>query len=133
MVRTRRGAIEVALIRPAGRRVWALPKGHMDPGESALEAAEREVREETGLEVALEAPLGDIRYYYEANGERIHKQVSFFLFRWVRGVIGKLAPEMRKEVAEARWVPIEEAHRVLAYVGERELVTKARVLLETEP
>lgn len=133
MIRTRRGAVEVALIRPAGRRVWALPKGHMDPGESALEAAEREVREETGLQVALEAPLGDIRYDYQANGQRVHKQVSFFMFRWVRGVIGKLAPEMRKEVAEARWVPIADAERILAYAGERELVSKARALLEAEP
>src|SRR5215467_7732126 len=108
----------VAAIRPRGKaRVWALPKGHIDAGESAAETARREVREETGVEGRLVEKLGDIRYVYTANwderkGERIFKVVSFFLLRAGRGRIDEIDETMRVEVAEARWLP-------LAVVGEQ--------------
>jgi 8-oxo-dGTP pyrophosphatase MutT (NUDIX family) len=121
----------LAAIRPRGReRVWALPKGHIDPGESAAETAMREVLEETGVEGRLVEKLGDIRYVYTASyeggsGERIFKIVSFFLLRAARGRIGAIEEAMRIEVAEARWLPLEEAPQLLAYDGERKMATKA--------
>lgn len=121
----------VAAIRPRGKeRVWALPKGHIDPGESAAETAMREVREETGVEGRLVEKLGDIRYVYTASwegrkGERIFKVVSFFLLRAGRGRIGEIDETMRLEVAEARWLPLDEAPRLLAYDGERKMAAKA--------
>ncbi len=121
----------VAAIRPGGRdRIWALPKGRIDPGESAAETAVREVREETGVEGRLVEKLGDVRYVYTASwqgaqGERIFKVVSFFLLRAGRGRIGDIDEAMRIEVAEARWLPLEEAPRLLAYGGEREMAAKA--------
>jgi 8-oxo-dGTP pyrophosphatase MutT (NUDIX family) len=119
----------VAAIRPSGRdEVWALPKGHIDAGETAAETAMREVREETGVEGRLVEKLGDIRYVYTASwkgGERIFKVVSFFLLRAGRGRIGAIDDEMRIEVAEARWLPLEEAPRLLTYGGEREMAAKA--------
>src|SRR5262252_5945774 len=121
----------VAAIRPQGKeRVWALPKGHIDAGESAAETAMREVREETGVEGRMVEKLGDIRYVYTANwegrkGERIFKVVSFFLLRAGRGRIGEIDDAMQVEVAEARWLPLEEAPRLLTYGGEREIATKA--------
>jgi len=132
LVRTIRGRTMVAAIRPRGKqRVWALPKGHIDDGESAAETALREVREETGVEGRLVEKLGDIRYVYTANweerkGERIFKVVSFFLLRAGRGRIGAIEEEMRIEVAEARWLPLEEAPTLLSYGGEREMAAKAR-------
>ena len=131
LVRTIRGRKMVAAIRPRGReRVWALPKGHIDPGESAAETAMREVREETGVEGRLVEKLGDVRYIYTASwegrkGERIFKVVSFFLLRAAGGRIGELDDAMRVEVAEARWLPLEEAPRLLTYDGERKMAAKA--------
>jgi 8-oxo-dGTP pyrophosphatase MutT (NUDIX family) len=121
----------VAAIRPGGKdRVWALPKGRIDAGESAAETAVREVREETGVEGRLVEKLGDVRYVYTASwegakGERIFKVVSFFLLRAGRGRIGNIDDAMRIEVAEARWLPLDEAPRFLTYGGEREMAAKA--------
>jgi 8-oxo-dGTP pyrophosphatase MutT (NUDIX family) len=126
LVRTIRSRPALAAIRPRGRNdVWALPKGKIDPGESAAEAAVREVREETGVEGRLVEKLGDVRYVYTFRGERIFKVVSFFLLRAGRGRIGEIDEAMRIEVAEARWLPLEEAPRLLAYRGEREMAAKA--------
>ena len=126
LVRTIRGRTMVAAIRPRGKqRVWALPKGHIDAGESAAETAMREVREETGVEGRLVEKLGDIRYVYTWAGERVFKVVSFFLFRYRAGRLGEIPPEHAHEVAEARWLPLEEAPRLLAYKGEREMAAKA--------
>jgi 8-oxo-dGTP pyrophosphatase MutT (NUDIX family) len=132
LVRRIRGRTMVAAIRPQGRRhgTWALPKGLVGAGESPEEAALREVQEETGVEGRSLGKVGDIRYVYtrrwgERPGERVFKIVSFFLVRAVRGRIGELAPEMSIEVAEARWLPLDEAPHLFAYKGEREMVQKA--------
>jgi 8-oxo-dGTP pyrophosphatase MutT (NUDIX family) len=131
LVRTIRGRPMLAAIRPQGReRVWALPKGHIDDGESAAETALREVREETGVDGRVIEKLGDVRYVYTASweggaGERIFKVVSFFLLRAGRGRIGAIDEAMRIEVAEARWLPLDEAPRLLTYGGEREMAAKA--------
>ena len=126
LVRTIRGRPMLAAIRPRGKdRVWALPKGRIDDGESAAETAVREVREETGVEGRLLEKLGDVRYVYTWEGERIFKVVSFFLLRAGRGRIGAIEEEMRIEVTEARWLPLEEAPTLLSYGGEREMAAKA--------
>ncbi len=127
LVRSVRGRPMVAAIRPGGKPegVWALPKGLIGPGETGEETARREVLEETGVEGRTLEKLGDVRYVYTWEGERVFKVVSFFLMRAVRGRIGAIAPEMRVEVAEARWLPLEEAPRLLAYKGEREMAQKA--------
>ena len=130
-MRTIRGRPMLAAIRPRGReRIWALPKGHIDEGESAADTAMREVREETGVEGRLVEKLGDIRYVYTASwegasGERIFKVVSFFLLRAGRGRIDEIDETMRIEVAEARWLPLDEAPRLLSYSGERKMAAKA--------
>jgi 8-oxo-dGTP pyrophosphatase MutT (NUDIX family) len=128
VVRTVRGRPMLAAIRPRGKPkgVWALPKGNIDPGESPAETAVREVREETGIEARLLEKLGDVRYVYTRRGGlRVFKVVSFFLLQASRGRIGEIDESMRIEVAEARWLPLEEAPRLLAYGGEREMAAKA--------
>lgn len=128
LVRTIRGRPHLAAIRPQGKEegVWALPKGNIDPGEKAAETAVREVREETGVEGRLVDKLGDVRYVYtRRSGVRVFKVVSFFLLQAGQGRIGEIDEAMRIEVAEARWLPLDEAPRLLAYGGEREMATKA--------
>jgi 8-oxo-dGTP pyrophosphatase MutT (NUDIX family) len=127
VVRRLQGSWVAAAIRPAGKKpgVWALPKGLIGPGEKPDETALREVAEETGVESRLVEKLGDVRYVYTWDGERIFKVVSFYLLRYSRGRLGDLPPETAHEVAEARWLPLEESPRLLAYGGEREMAAKA--------
>ena len=126
-MRRLRGRWMVASIRPGGKPegVWALPKGLVDAGESPEATALREVEEETGIEGESLGKLGDVRYVYVRNGVRIFKIVSFYLVRYKRGRLGDLPTALAFEVADARWLPLEEAPRLLAYRGEREMAEKA--------
>jgi len=129
LIRRIGGRHHLAAIRPHGKAegTWVLPKGNLDPGESPAETAVREVREETGVEGRLGEKLGDVRYVYtRRGGTRVFKVVSFYLLRAARGRIGEIEEAMRVEVAEARWLPLDEAPRLLAYGGEREMAAKAR-------
>jgi 8-oxo-dGTP pyrophosphatase MutT (NUDIX family) len=104
-----------------GRKVLALPKGHPEPGESAADAALREVREEAGVQARLVEKLGDVRYWYMRDGQRIAKVVSFFLLEYVGGDLR----EHDFEVEDARWMALEQAARELTYRGEREMAALA--------
>ena len=111
-----------------GSRVLALPKGHIDPGETPLTAAEREVREETGIEAEPVRELGEARYWYRRDGKTIPKSVTFFLFRYLGGDTS----DHDDEVEEARWILLEEAQTALTHAAEREMVGRALASLEEE-
>lgn len=113
IVPTRRGA--------SGQRVLALPKGHLDPGETAEQTAIREVREETGVEAELVEKLGDVEYFYQRDGKRIFKRVSFFLFDYLSGSLD----DHDDEVELARWMRLSEATSALSYDGERQMAARA--------
>lgn len=132
MVRRIKGAWHVAAIHPRGRRpgLWALPKGNIDPGETPAETAIREVYEETGVVGKLDEKLGDVKYTYTWDGEPIFKIVSFFLVRYSSGRLGDIRPPMDIEVDEARWLPLPEAPKLLAYGGERQMVERAIAALD---
>ena len=133
VIREHEGELQVAVIRPRGKSIWALPKGHVDGSERPEEAALREVREETGLEADLERSLGEIRYFYQFRGRRIFKTVAFFLFRYRSGEIDELDPSMRVEVDEAKWVRLADAHTLLAYRGEKQIIATAQEQLLARP
>ena len=120
-VRNFRGRPFLAAVRVKGGTVLALPKGQIDAGERAAEAAAREVREEAGVTGDLVEKLGDVRYWYQRDGERVLKVVSFFLFRYRSGSVR----DHDHEVDSAEWVPLEDAPRLLAYKGEREMAEAA--------
>ena len=126
VVRRIRGAWHLAAIRPGGKtNVWALPKGLVGDDEAPADTALREVTEETGVRGRLVEKLGDVRYVYTWSGERIFKVVSFYLLRYSRGRLGELPPETAHEVAEVRWLPVEEGPKLLAYGGERDIAARA--------
>jgi 8-oxo-dGTP pyrophosphatase MutT (NUDIX family) len=134
VVRRLQGRWWLAAIRPGGKPegTWALPKGNLGRGESPEETALREVTEETGLDGISHGKLGDVRYVYSRRGTRIFKVVSFYLVRYRRGRIDDVPESFRHEVAEARWIPLEEAPRLLAYGGERNMAKAALATLEPD-
>jgi ADP-ribose pyrophosphatase YjhB (NUDIX family) len=111
-----------------GRLLWSLPKGHIEPGETAEQAAVREVAEETGISGEIVAELGTIEFWFVAEGRRIHKTVRHFLLRAVGGELS----DADVEVTEVAWVPLPDITARLAYPDERGLVdTAGRLLAET--
>ncbi len=119
------GRIEIAIILTNPERRWQLPKGMIDAGESAEQAAVREVREEAGIDTDLIAPLDKTEYWFSAerNGERtrLHKFVHWFLMRYRSGNV----EDHDDEVIEARWEAVETALEMLVFKNERDVVEKA--------
>src|SRR5215471_21403072 len=151
VVRNTDGAWWMAAIQPAGDSVpklqsspkkrasqpkttLCLPKGLVGPGEKALEAALREVHEETGISATSITKLADIKYMYVrswSDGERVFKIVSFYLLRYESGEIDNISEDMRVEVVRALWVPLADAPKLLAYKGEKQIARQALEYLET--
>jgi 8-oxo-dGTP pyrophosphatase MutT (NUDIX family) len=117
---------EVVICGRRGSSLWALPKGTPNPGESGLQTALREVREETGLEVESAGEVGEIHYSYERphDGAWVDKTVHFYLMRPVGGDTAAHDPEF--DVVE--WVEATEAIRRLTYPNEARIVEAAVAL-----
>jgi 8-oxo-dGTP pyrophosphatase MutT (NUDIX family) len=116
---------DVVVIVPArrgagGDRVLGLPKGHPDGDETEVDAAIREVREETGVDAEPVERLGEISYTYERRGQPVDKRVAFYLLKYRSGEL-----DHDNEIEQVRWMPLEEAARSLTYEGEREMVQRA--------
>jgi 8-oxo-dGTP pyrophosphatase MutT (NUDIX family) len=112
IVPTRRG--------PNGARVLGLPKGHPEDGESAAQAAVREVREEAGVSGELMESLGTVEYTYERRGRTVAKRVEFFLIEYGEGDVA----DHDHEVEQARWMSLAEAVTALTFPGEREILSR---------
>ena len=121
-------------VAPKTKTTLCLPKGLVDPGEKALEAALREVHEETGITASSITKLADIKYMYVrswSDGERVFKIVSFYLLRYESGEIDHISQDMRVEVAQALWIPLADAPNLLAYKGEKQMARQAVEYLAT--
>jgi 8-oxo-dGTP pyrophosphatase MutT (NUDIX family) len=112
-----------------GRLVWSLPKGHVEDGETPVQAAVREVEEETGIRGRVVAPLGTIDFWFVADQRRVHKTVHHFLLEADSGELS----DADIEVVEVAWVPLSEVARRLAYADERRLLERVDGLLESRP
>jgi 8-oxo-dGTP pyrophosphatase MutT (NUDIX family) len=120
------GRTEIVIVHRRKPLLWALPKGTPDSGETLEETALRETREETGLEVEIEAPVTSIRYFFVRGSTRFHKTVHFFLMRPIGGHL-ELHDE---EFDEVRWAPMSEALALLTHPTERSVVERAAALIE---
>lgn len=119
---------EVILVGRTNDRSWVFPKGTPSPGESSQETALREVREETGLEVRILRPLGDMEYWFAAGGERVHKLVSFFLMEAIGGDLSL----HDHEYDDVRWVSVSEARRMLTFDTYRDVLDRVDRALAPE-
>jgi 8-oxo-dGTP pyrophosphatase MutT (NUDIX family) len=119
--------IEIVVCGRPAEGLWALPKGTPEPGETLEHTALREVREETGLIIDIEAAVGEVRYQFTGHdGERYDKRVAHHLMVATGGDIA----DHDAEFDVVRWASVEEALRLLSYPNEREIVRKAVRLLE---
>jgi 8-oxo-dGTP pyrophosphatase MutT (NUDIX family) len=118
----------ILLISTQGGRRWQLPKGHIEEGETAEQAALREVREETGVTGQVMAPLSEVEYWFvEKGARRVHKRVDYFLLDYVSG---SAADFDAGEVSGAEWFSWDEGIAKLSFDNERRVVLQAREILE---
>jgi 8-oxo-dGTP diphosphatase len=122
--------LEVVLISVGNRRRWQLPKGMIAQEETVEMAAMREVREETGLDTEMVAPIDKVEYWFysKSGGKsiRFHKVVHFFLLKYLSGDV----KDHDDEVNEARWFEIEEAVKRLTFPNEQAIVQKAAEMVD---
>jgi 8-oxo-dGTP pyrophosphatase MutT (NUDIX family) len=121
---------EILLISTQSGRRWQLPKGHLEPGETPLQAAVREVREETGVSGRIVGELPGVEYWYVEKGaaRRIHKQVDYYLLEYESGDAADFDPQ---EVSGAAWFPWDEGIARISFDNERRVLEQARRLAAT--
>lgn len=113
------------VIKPKGNNKWRLPKGWIERKESSVQAAQREVREEAGIEAEILNKVGSEKYFFVEGGEKIFKTVVFYLMRYLQ----EAQSGFGWETEEVAWLPFEEAKEKLAFEKEREILEKAKEVL----
>ncbi|MCL5772919.1 MAG: reverse transcriptase-like protein [Firmicutes bacterium] len=119
--------IKICLIAKKNRKVWAIPKGRVEPGESPEFTAEREILEETGLLAKVKEKIDEIDYYFywKDNDTLYHKVVYFYLMP----VVEVNYQKKDSEADAVAWFTPGEAYKMLTYLNEKEVVRKAQKLL----
>ncbi|MCU0649279.1 MAG: NUDIX hydrolase [Gemmatimonadaceae bacterium] len=130
VVRLVDGRPRVLLIRDSYRN-WGFPKGHLEDGETAADAALREVREETGLaDVAMIGAIDTIDWHFRFRGRLVHKTCHFFLMKTRHG---RTRPQRAEGITACRWVALEEAEAAISYANARDVLRQAREMLDAAP
>lgn len=117
--------IENSRMNRPGETWWGFPKGHLEEGESNETAAIREVEEETGIKAEIIEKIGNSKYVLTKNEEKIFKVVTIFLMKYLEGE----TKAQIEEVSDVIWLPYEEALKKLAYPGDKELLKKAKEVI----
>ena len=124
---TPRAAV-IARLNRAGRMEWCLPKGHLERGETAEQAAVREIEEETGIRGRIVGSLGTIDYWFSVDGRRVHKMVHHYLLEAVGGRL-TIEGDPDHEAIDVAWVALEELNTLLAFPNERRIAREATARL----
>lgn len=123
--RRRDSAVEVVLVGRLHPERWSLPKGTPVKGESLVDAARREVQEETGLVVNVLRPLGSVDYWFVLEGVRHFKTVYYYLMEAIAGDISR--HDWEHEAVQ--WFPLTEAMQRISYANERQILQMAEQAL----
>ncbi|MFA5338598.1 MAG: NUDIX hydrolase [Candidatus Omnitrophota bacterium] len=115
---------EVIVLTRGEGKIFCLPKGKIERLETPQQAALREIKEETGLTGSIEKELGKINYWFYSDEDkaRVHKTVYFYLVRFESGNTA----DHDTDAEDVRWLPVEEALRIMTYPSERQMVEKAK-------
>jgi bis(5'-nucleosidyl)-tetraphosphatase len=107
---------------------WGFPKGHANPGESAIETAKRELEEETGIRdcEVLEEPSFVEHYSFVKEGEPIEKTVTYFL-AFVNSMEVQLQAE---EIQNSAWSSFEEAVKLITFDANRQVLREVKAYLD---
>jgi 8-oxo-dGTP pyrophosphatase MutT (NUDIX family) len=108
----------------SGSKVWTFPKGHLEKGETSEQAALREVFEETGWRCRVVEPVMDVKYIYSHQDIYYRKTVTWFLMEPIKKE-GEFSPQ---EVLACRWVPRDEAEKIVQYDSDKKLLSKLKSL-----
>jgi len=108
---------------------WGFPKGHIEPGEQADDAARREVSEETGLGgLVVRGAIDTIDWFFRFRGQLIHKSCQFFLMESVEAVT---SPQRNEGITACRWITFEEAEMLISYSNARDVLRRAQEMVST--
>lgn len=121
---------EIILVSRRDPKLFALPKGKPDPGESLHETATREVCEETGIAARILDDLGTVNYWYtDSEGVRVEKTVYFFLMAPTGGDLG----DHDHEFDDVGWYHLAEAQRLLTHQNQSHILHRAAELIARMP
>lgn len=122
------GRILFLLVYSNRTKIWGFPKGHIEPGESELDAARREIREETGLTsfrqvqgFRREEVYGTVSRRAPYAGQKIEKHAAYYLFETAE----ERVTIDGDEIGEYRWLGLDEALPLLAFDGLKAALTTA--------
>lgn len=114
------GNTEILLIKHINSGHWSFPKGHVEAGETEIETAMREIKEETGIDVIIDQSFREIVTYSPRRDT--HKEVVYFI---AKAKNTDYTPQ-EDEIADIKWVEISRAGSVLAYENDKSIVNKAK-------
>ncbi len=117
------GNIEILLIKHVNSGHWSFPKGHVEGSETEIETARREIKEETAIDVMIDPTFRETVSYFPKRDTQ--KTVVYFI---ARAKNYDFVPQA-EEIAEIRWVDIGHASNILTYENDKNIVTKARVVI----
>lgn len=126
LVVKKQGSSYQILLLKDKNEVWSFPKGLIEAGENNLQAAQREIGEETGIKsLKLIKDLSSIKYWYKWQGELVHKTVYFFLFETLGNEIAK--PQTDEGISEVKWFTFDEVLKIIGYRKTNEKILKEAI------